>query len=258
MVTPAQALWSRWYDDSDPFEVETEDGIRLEGSRVGEAGPTLVFCHGLLGWHRKPKIVRFVKALSQSFVVYAVDLRGHGGSGGECTYGDLEVLDVEAVVNLGRKQRPEEPLVTVGTSMGGVAVVRHAALRGGVEAVVSISTPSRWDGHTSRAVKQMQWVTGTPAGRRLAEQLGVRLSDHWDRPETPEDLVERIAPIPLIVVHGRDDHFFDEEEAWRLYRRAGQPKRLLLASKFGHADDGLTPKLAARLEPRIMEALYLR
>ena len=51
----------------------------------------------------------------------------------------------------------------------------------------------------------------------------------------------------LVVVHGRDDHYFDEDEAWRLYRRAGEPKRLLLASRFGHAEDGFTPVFADRL-----------
>jgi len=50
--------------------------------------------------------------------------------------------------------------------------------------------------------------------------------------------VERISPVPLVIVHGRDDHYFDEEQAWLLYRRAREPKRLLLASRFGHAEDG--------------------
>jgi pimeloyl-ACP methyl ester carboxylesterase len=251
-------LRSRSYRDAAPFTTQTEDGVRLEGSRVGSSGPTVVFCHGLLGWHRKAKLVRFVEALATSFVVYAVDLRGHGGSGGLCTYGDLEVLDVDAVVGMARRERSGEPLVTLGTSMGGVSVVRHAALRGGVDTVVAISTPARWDGHASRHVRQMLWLAGTERGRRLAARLGVRLAEYSARAEAPEDLVDRIAPTPLLVVHGRDDHFFDEEEAWRLYRRAGDPKRLLLASRFGHAEDGLTPGLATRLGPRIREALTLR
>jgi alpha-beta hydrolase superfamily lysophospholipase len=249
---------SRSYRDATPFTATTEDGLRLRGTRVGESGPTVVFCHGFLGWHRKVKIVRFVEALARTFAVYAFDLRGHGGSEGECTYGDLEMLDVDAVVRLARRERPGERLATVGTSMGGVAVVRQAALKGGVDAVVSISTPARWDGHTSRAVRQMQWITGTPRGRRFAGRLGVKLADYDGRPEMPEDLVDRIAPTPLLLVHGRDDHFFDEEEVWRLYRKAGEPKRLLLASRFGHAEDGLTPALAERLEPRLREALSLR
>jgi fermentation-respiration switch protein FrsA (DUF1100 family) len=62
-------------------------------------------------------------------------------------------------------------------------------------------------------------------------------------------------PDPLLLVHGRDDHFFDEEEAWRLYRAAKEPKRLMLASRFGHAEDGLTPAFADRLAERLLEVL---
>jgi fermentation-respiration switch protein FrsA (DUF1100 family) len=98
----------------------------------------------------------------------------------------------------------------------------------------------------------------TRAGRRLAWALGVRLAPLGSWPESPEEAVGRIAPTPLILVHGRDDHFFDEEEAWRLYRRAREPKRLMLAARFGHAEDGLTPALAGVLAERILELLPSR
>ena len=249
-------LRSRPYRTAERFEVEAEDGVRLVGSRTGREGPSLVVCHGLLGWHRKVRIVRFVEALATRFTVYAFDLRGHGASGGACTYGDREALDVAAVAALAGEERPAERLVTLGVSMGGVAVVRHAGLHGGPDAVVAISTPARWSGHASRAVRQMRWMGSTERGRRLARALGVRLADvaaGW--PESPEDVAPRISPTPLLIVHGRDDHFFDEEEAWRLYRAARAPKRLLLANRFGHAEDGLTPSLAVRLGDRILAAL---
>lgn len=210
-----------------------------------------MFCHGLLGWHRKLRIVRFVEALAGRFVVYAIDLRGHGASGGASTYGADEVLDVEAAVRHARSERPDQSVVSAGLSMGGVGVIRHAAFRDGVDAVVAISSPARWDGHPSRAVARLRWMGSTERGRRVARGLGVRLGEVERWPQSPEDVVERIAPTPLVVVHGRDDHFFDEEEAWRLYRRAGQPKRLMLATRFGHAEDGLTPRFAERLGDRI-------
>jgi fermentation-respiration switch protein FrsA (DUF1100 family) len=93
----------------------------------------------------------------------------------------------------------------------------------------------------------MQWFTTTARGRRLVRAAGVRIARRWNDPEAPEDVVHKIAPIPALFVHGRDDHYFDEDEAWRLYRRAGEPKRLLLASRFGHAEDGFTPAFAERL-----------
>jgi pimeloyl-ACP methyl ester carboxylesterase len=233
--------------------VTTEDGVRLVGSAVGE-GPALVFCHGFLGWHRKERIVRFVERLATRFRVYAFDLRGHGRSGGLCTFGDREYLDVEAVVHRARRESPG-PVVSLGGSMGGIAVLRHAALRDDVTVVVTVSTPARWDGHRSRAVRQIRWLRATPAGRRTARLMGVRLAPEWSGAPEPQEIVAEVAPTPLLVVHGRDDHFFDVEEAWRLYRRAGEPKRLLLGTPFGHAEDGFTPAFADLIADRIHRIL---
>ena len=152
--------------------------------------------------------------------MYGFDFRGHGRSGGVSTFGALEYLDVEAVVRLARDQGASS-VCTLGGSMGGIAVVRHAALIGGVDAVVAISTPANWDGHRSRAVRRMVWLTGTAAGRALLRAAGARVGAQWRRTEAPADLVDRVSPVPLVIVHGRDDHYFDEEEAWTLYRHAG-------------------------------------
>jgi alpha-beta hydrolase superfamily lysophospholipase len=228
------------------------DGVRLVGARLGRAEPAVCFFHGFLGHYRKPRIGRFLEEVARWFTVYAVDLRGHGRSEGLCTFGDAEYLDVAAVLAEARDDGHDR-VATVGASMGGIAVIRHAALSGGMDLVASISVPARWNGHRSTAVRRMTWLTGSPYGRRLCRAAGVRITDTWNDPEAPEDVVAKIAPTPLIVVHGLDDHYFDEEEAWRLYRRAGQPKRLLLASRFGHAEDGFTPSFAERLSRMIYQ-----
>ena len=80
------------------------------------------------------------------------------------------------------------------------------------------------------------------------------MAAEWERAEPPAELVDRIAPTPLLLVHGRDDHYFDEEQAWMLYRRAGEPKRLLLAGRFGHAEDGYTPSSLGRWPGRSTDA----
>jgi fermentation-respiration switch protein FrsA (DUF1100 family) len=135
----------------------------------------------------------------------------------------------------------------VGSWWGGVAAIRHAALLGGVDAVVSISAPARWDGHDSDGVRRMAWIAASAGGRRVARAFGVRVAERIERPESPEDVIGKIAPVPVLLVHGRDDHYFDEEEAWRLYRRAGEPRAMWLASRFGHAEDGFSDELAERV-----------
>ena len=240
------ALTRRFAVPSEPFELRTSDGVDLVGSRLGGAGPAVVLCHGFSSWHRKARAARFASALAEWLTVYAFDFRGHGGSGGETTFGNLEVYDVEAVLGLARGGG-HDPVATLGWSMGGVAAVRHAGLLGGADAVVAISTPARWNGHDTDAVRRMTWLAGTRRGRRIGRAFGVRIPESLTRPETPEEVAGKIAPAPLLVVHGRDDHFFDEEDSWRIYRRAGEPKALWLASRFGHGEDGLDPPLAGRI-----------
>jgi uncharacterized protein len=233
-------------DLAEPFAVRSPDGVDLVGTRLGDAEPALVLCHGFSGWHTKARSARFAEALSAWFTVYAFDFRGHGRSEGETTFGALEIHDVAAVLGVARDEG-HLPVGTVGSSMGGVAAIRQAALLGGTDAVVAISTPARWGGHDSPGVRRMAWVAGSPRGRRIARRFGVRIAEVIEPPEAPEDVVAKIAPVPVLVIHGRDDHYFDEEEAWRLYRRAGEPKGLWLASRFGHAEDGFSDELAGRI-----------
>src|SRR5213596_2830768 len=102
----------------------TSDGVPLVGVQLGLADPSIVFCHGFMGWHRKPRVGRFIELLSRWFTVYAIDLRGHGRSGGVCTFGDKEILDVQAALEVARLDG--HPRVgTLGASMGGIAVIRH-------------------------------------------------------------------------------------------------------------------------------------
>jgi pimeloyl-ACP methyl ester carboxylesterase len=236
---------------AEPFEVATADGVRLAGHRLGQGRVAFVFCHGFLGWHRKPRLVAFQQELARWFTVFAFDFRGHGESGGISSFGALEQLDVDAVVHHARGQGFGR-VVTFGGSLGGVAVIRHAALLGGSDGVVAVSTPAMWDGHDTAPVRRMVWLTATRSGRWVLKRLRVRTPLEWEWAEAPAELIDRIAPTPVVIVHGRDDHYFDEEQAWLLYRRAGEPKRLLLASRFGHAEDGYTPAFARQIAEVIM------
>ncbi len=240
---------------------ETDDGVRLAGSLLGGAGgeTCVVFVHGFNGYRTKPKNRLLAEGLSRRFPVLTFDLRGHGQSQGWCTGGELESLDVQAAVSFARG-RGYARVVTVGASLGGIAVIRAAGTPfagGDADAVVAISTPSRWGTSDTKAVRRMTWIFTSPVGRRVVRRLfGTRIDLRWGNPEPPMDAVTKIL-APILIVHGADDHFFPVAEAELLHERAPEPKRLLIIDRFGHAEDGFTEAFAARLAAEI-EALLAR
>jgi pimeloyl-ACP methyl ester carboxylesterase len=252
-MTSIQGITShRWRVPAEPFRVMTEDGVRLHGTRLGDADPSrpaLLLSHGMMGWHRKPRFAVFGEQLTPWFTVYAMDMRGHGQSGGVCDFGGGEILDIEAVHRLARDEG-HATAISCGTSMGGIAAIRHGASIGGVDAVVAISSLASWDWRDDahpRARRKMHARIGTPAGRAALRAYGVRLPDRWEPPESPQDVIGKIAPTPIVIVHGADDRMFPPSHAHRLYEAAGEPKRLLIGEGFGHAEDGLTPAFALKL-----------
>ena len=60
-------------------------------------------------------------------------------------------------------------------------------------------------------MRRTHWVIERPIGRLVSRvALRTRISAAgWNPvPEAPHELVARIAPVPLLVVHGDADHYF--------------------------------------------------
>jgi pimeloyl-ACP methyl ester carboxylesterase len=232
----------------------TGDGERLAAVHLpGPAEPerplAVVVAHGFTGSLRKPGLQAIIRALATHAGVIAFDFRGHGASTGHSTLGDKEVLDVDAAVRHARELGYAD-VVTCGWSMGGSVVLRHAALVGGVDAVVSVSAVSRWFYRDTPPMRRLHWAVETRVGRLIAHRaFGTRIWPHgWDEvPESPVEVVGRIAPIPLLVVHGDSDHYFPVEHPQALFDAAQEPKELWLLEGFGHAESAATPELLERI-----------
>src|SRR5947209_3021371 len=184
--------------------IGTCDGIELAvrtWPAVGEPRASVVLVHGLSATKDNPELVAVAVALQErGFDVVAYDARGHGESGGICTLGDLERHDVAAAVALAR--RSGLPVVVVGASMGGIAVLRHAADNRDVAGVVTVSSPADWRLHRSPGTLLLTGMIPTRFGRAFAARpFRVRPSPHWTNAEPPRALAARVAS-PRAVVHG--------------------------------------------------------
>jgi pimeloyl-ACP methyl ester carboxylesterase len=239
----------------DQLGLRTTDGERIEAVHVQGPSPdrplAVVVAHGFTGSIARPGVRAVVSAFSKYAGVVAFDFRGHGRSSGKSTVGHHEVLDLDAAVNAAQRLGYTD-VVTCGWSMGGSVVLRHAALHGGVDAVISVSALSRWFYKDTKPMQRVHWTIETRLGRLIAHRaLRTRISPvGWDPdapPESPVEVVPRISPIPLLFVHGDQDHYFPLEHPEALYEAAREPKELWLVEGFGHAESGATPELLDRI-----------
>ena len=233
-----------------PLTLYSIDGVRIDAGHLpGADGLCLVLAHGFTGAWRQPRTRQIAAVLNRVGGVLAIDLRGHGRSGGRSTVGDREVLDVDAAVRHARHLGYER-VGLVGFSMGGVVVVRHAALHGGVDAVVAVSAPARWYYRETKPMRRVHWAIEQRWGRVAARIVkNTRIdSGRWAQvPEAPHEVAGRIAPAPFLVVHGDADPFLPVDHAEQLYGAASDPRELWIEHGFGHAEGAATPSLIRRI-----------
>lgn len=247
--------------------VLTADGERISvayDSPRTESSLILVVAHGFTGSWGRPDNRRIAAALTHVGGVVSYDSRGHGASSGVTTMGDDEVLDLDAAIGWARFLGAED-VVTVGFSMGGSVVLRQAALAGrhdreAPQAVVSVSAAGFWFYQGTPPMRLLHRAVASRQGRSVLRfGFGTRVTDReWEEPYplSPSESAELIAPVPLLVVHGRQDAYFPLEHARSLVSsaaagaaRRGVEDRTVewLEEDFGHAESATSHDLAMRI-----------
>jgi pimeloyl-ACP methyl ester carboxylesterase len=228
----------------------TDDGVAIDAVHLpGDSEFGIVLAHGFtLHWQR-PSVWGVARRLNLHGGVITFDFRGHGRSGGLSTLGDREINDLDVTVAYARELGYRR-VATVGFSMGASIALRHAAIRGGVDAVVSVSGPGWWYYRGTRLMRRVHLAIEHRAGRMVSRTLlNTRISSQrWDPvPMAPDEAASRIAPVPLLIVHGDQDKYFPLQHARRLYEAAGEPKELWTEEGFGHAESAASAALLDRI-----------
>jgi len=231
----------------------TEDGVPIDAVHLpGRRDLAIVMAHGFTQSWQLPRVWAVARRFNLKAGVVTFDFRGHGRSGGLSTLGDKEINDLDMAVHYARELGYHK-VATVGFSMGASVVLRQAALRGGVDAVVSVSGPGRWYYRGTEPMRRVHFVAEKRLGRIFARQvLHTKIDPNgWPTPDPlpPAAAAQRISPVPLLIVHGDKDQFFPPDHARQLYANAREPKELWLIPGFGHAeramDDELTDRITA-------------
>lgn len=273
-VVPARlgrvARWARkqvirpGYPVAQHLALVAGDGTSLHAVRL--AGPpgaiaSVVVVHGITNSSRTPPLHAFAHDLSTWAHVVVPDLRGHGASGGACTLGTAEPLDVAAAVLSAAATAPDVPVVLVGTSLGGIACLLAAASpavrdEAGVAGVFAVSSPAFRERNLQATARLLGWCNTTPGRLFMRSLLRTRIDPGWRALDDRVHLgISGIAPAFTIVVHDPADRYFGADHAEALYAAAAEPKNLWWLPGTGHGVDLLTPAFADRVRSEVTARL---
>jgi dipeptidyl aminopeptidase/acylaminoacyl peptidase len=227
---------TRWgLGEAEEIDVAARDGIRLHSwlFRSPGAEASVIVLHGHGG--NKHTCLPLAEFLYPHYNVLLLDHRGHGESDGRrTTIGYEERLDVHGAVDL-LLERGLGPVGIFGMSMGGATAILAAAEDPRIAAVVADSPYARlrW------AVQQSATLRGYPAilAPTIAYLGCLTTSLHLRyrmRAFDPVEVVDRIAPRPLLLIHGTEDEIVPVASAHALFASAGEPKELWLVEGLKH------------------------
>jgi fermentation-respiration switch protein FrsA (DUF1100 family) len=204
----------------------TQDGITLSAWYTpSRNGAPILVAHGYGGERSAATHALFAR---RGYGVISWDARAHGVSGGTTsTVGYFESLDVEAALDFALRQAGDKHVGAYGESMGAATVIRAAAQRSEIEAVVADSAYPTLDEMVGREVPSPLLL---PFLRFFAErETGVST-----QAMRPVDEIGRISPRPVFIIQGADDMTVPADSAQRLYNAAGEPRTLWVGAGVGH------------------------
>jgi len=214
-------------------QLSTKDGERIE-VRIRKTGQSqaLVICPGFFQSKDTQRFRDLSRALSRAFDFVAMDFRGHGRSTGGYTFGAKEMLDLEAVLAWARPQWAR--IGVLGFSMGGTIALNEVAEHHNADSVVAVSALMAFE-----EVENRWW---DPRALQMAlnnwdPRCGVRPGNPLLPKPAPRDRVDRLAPIPVLFIHGTEDPIVALRHSEVLFAKAREPKRLEIISGGGHAEE---------------------
>lgn len=166
--------------------------------------------------------------------ILAFEYYGHGTVVGEpVTLGYREINDFLGAVAYARMRDPESHIGAMGYSMGAAVTIMGSVRTTEIEAVVADSPFATHRRVIEYAVRRtihlpfilFEWITDA--------LLWWRAGYHFNQVEPLRD-IRRIAPRPILLIHGLRDSIVDPQDAPLLYDAAGEPKELWLLPNAEH------------------------
>jgi len=206
------------YED---VEIDSSDHTKLHGWKLlagTELKGTVLFFHGN-GENISSHFANVHWLTANGYDVYLFDYRGYGKSEGVAQLDEV-IQDAGAMISYAIKQLVnDEDLIVIGHSLGGSLAIHAVAQTEHKARIKTLITVEAFaDYHeVTQDVLATNWLTWL---------LQWPLSFTVDNSYRPLDFVEKISPVPLLLMHSRQDKIIPYQHAQQLYAAAVEPKVL--------------------------------
>jgi hypothetical protein len=211
----------------------SEDGIPLHGWLLSPRGRvsrgTILFLHGNAE-NISTHVQSVLWLVREGYTVFAFDYRGYGWSGGEAPDIPGVHRDARAALSeiLSLPGISPDRLVVFGQSLGAAVAVYTVATAPSARRPRALILDSPFAGYR-RIVRDklsspiITWPLAWPVSR------------FFDDEYSPERWIKKIAPVPVIVIHGTADRVVPYAHGKMLYDLASDPKGIWTVEGGGHA-----------------------
>jgi len=223
----------------------SRDGTRLHGWFIpaqGRAKGTIVHFHGnAQNMSAHYPLVYWLP--QEGYNLFTFDYRGYGKSGGTAGRKGIHDDALAAIDYVAARPEAASGLVLVGQSLGGtLAIVAGAERKEKIRAMIIECTFSAYQDiaqDKARAVPLAGSVLGSvPSLLATSEYNAI-------------DYVGKLAPTPILFIHGTADAVIPFEHSQRLFEKAGQPKQFWALQGGGHIEAFST--FLPQLKPRLVQ-----
>ena len=202
--------------------LETQDQVKIHGwflPAQAKLKGSVYFLHGNAE-NISTHIASVYWLPEQGYQVFLLDYRGYGLSEGEPDLPEV-FLDIEASFSWLLKRAEQKPMFILGQSLGASLatyfVAHNESVRENLAGLVSDAAFTNYF-EIARHVSSKLWITWP-----LQYPIGWAM----DYPFHPIEAINKISPIPVLIVHSKDDHIIPFEHGEQLYETAKQPKSFL-------------------------------
>lgn len=218
------------------LEVESFDHLKLKGFLLEGNPKEVVICiHGFKSNMENDYCDKIKIYMDRGTTVLLAHDRAHGESEGRYLgFSELDRFDVESWVNKVNEMYDNPRIYLHGVSMGGATVVHCANMH--LKNVVGIIDDCGFDSIeniTKALMKDTYHLPYFPFGD-FAWFWSVIIAHVSFNTSVGEKIVKE-TDVPILFIHGKQDHFVPPYMSERMYEACVSPKELLLVDDCGHA-----------------------